>query len=111
MNFNSTISDIEAELTGKNKSRDKIHLRIQQRNGKKCITTIEGEFSDEVDLKKLCSDMKKKFSCSGSLKKECNEDRDILVIIFTGDQRQNIVNYLVNNLKIVEKDDIIVHGY
>ena len=33
-------------------STQKIHIRKTQRNGRKCITTVEG-LADELDIKKL----------------------------------------------------------
>lgn len=37
---------------------DDIHIRIQQRNGRKTLTTIQG-ISDEYDLKKILRQFKK----------------------------------------------------
>jgi hypothetical protein len=40
------------------KGRGKIHVRIQQRNGRKCITTIQGLDAD-LDLGRIMKNMKK----------------------------------------------------
>ena len=37
-----------------------IHIRIQQRNGRKTLTTVQG-LSDEIDKKKLVRAFKKDF--------------------------------------------------
>jgi translation initiation factor SUI1 len=40
------------------KGRGKIHVRIQQRNGRKCITTIQG-LDEDLDLGRMMKNMKK----------------------------------------------------
>merc|ERR1712139_210447 len=43
--------DVDADaITGK--AADLVHIRVQQRNGRKCITTVQG-LSAELDLKKI----------------------------------------------------------
>ena len=44
------------------KGRGKIHVRIQQRNGRKCITTIQGLDAD-LDLGRIMKNMKKNCAC------------------------------------------------
>lgn len=56
--------------SGKSASQNYIHLRIQQRNGRKTLTTIQG-LPDELDQKKLLKAFKKVFLF------------DILVLIWT----------------------------
>jgi len=43
-----------------------IHIRVQQRNGRKCVTTVQG-FAPELDLERIKRAMCKRFSCGGSL--------------------------------------------
>ena len=43
-----------------------VHIRIQQRNAKKTITTIEG-LDTSIDIKRLLKYIKKKFNCNGSI--------------------------------------------
>jgi translation initiation factor 1 len=88
-----------------NEITHKIHLRCQARNGRKCISTIQGLPAD-IELKKMLKTFKKKFSCNGSIK----EDTELGNIIqLSGDQRANIKDYLVTN-KLVDKDNIVKHG-
>lgn len=42
-------------------TEDKIHIRIQQRNGRKTLTTVQG-IADDYDKKKLVKAFKKVFS-------------------------------------------------
>ena len=51
---------------GTGKGRGKIHVRIQQRNGRKCITTIQGLDSD-LDLGRIMKNMKKNCACGWQL--------------------------------------------
>ncbi|XP_015275307.1 PREDICTED: eukaryotic translation initiation factor 1-like [Gekko japonicus] len=46
-------------------TEDYIHIRIiQQRNGRKTLTTVQG-IADDYDRKKLVKAFKKKFACNG----------------------------------------------
>lgn len=75
----------------KKSSSSYIHIRIQQRNGRKTITTLQG-VPTEYDPKKLLKAFKKEFACNGSLV----EDEDMgQVIQLQGDQRTKIATMLV----------------
>jgi translation initiation factor 1 len=43
-----------------------IHIRIQQRNGRKTLTTVQG-IGEEFDKKKLVRAFKKEFACNGTV--------------------------------------------
>ena len=88
------------------KKQNIVHIRIQQRNAKKTITTIEG-LDTSIDLKKLVKYIKKKFNCNGSIIKTVV---DIDIIQLQGDQRENIKNFLIKE-NIVSEDFIKVHGF
>uniref|UniRef100_A0A287DA41 Eukaryotic translation initiation factor 1 n=1 Tax=Ictidomys tridecemlineatus TaxID=43179 RepID=A0A287DA41_ICTTR len=47
-------------------TEDYIHIRIQQRNGRKTLTTVQG-IADDYDKKKLVKAFKKKFACNGTV--------------------------------------------
>ena len=87
----------------------KIHIRVQQRNGRKCITTVQG-LEDDLDLKRICKAMKKNFNCNGSI----TEDPEMGEIVqLQGDQRQNVRDWLVEQEVVgkAEADDrIVIHG-
>ncbi|CAG8617134.1 2313_t:CDS:2, partial [Dentiscutata heterogama] len=60
-----------------------IHIRIQQRNGRKTLTTVQG-LPVEYDQKKLLKAFKKEFACNGTLV----QDEELgQVIQLQGDQR------------------------
>ncbi|KAH7103892.1 eukaryotic translation initiation factor 1 [Auriculariales sp. MPI-PUGE-AT-0066] len=82
-----------------------IHIRIQQRNGRKTLTTLQG-VPKEYDLKKLLKAFKKEFACNGTLV----EDEELgQVIQLQGDQRLKISNFLVE--ENIPKSTIKVHGF
>ena len=87
----------------------KIHLRIQQRNGKKCITTVQG-LDDDLDIKRIAKAMRKEFNCNGSI--EQNEQYGEIIQL-QGDQRDNIAEWLIEQ-EILTKQEavqrIVKHG-
>merc|ERR1711976_708063 len=75
---------------------DYVHIRVQQRNGKKGL-----------DYKKVLKAVKKEFCCNGTVV----DDEELGQIIqLQGDQRKNVFTFLVDN-KIAKKDKIKVHGF
>jgi translation initiation factor 1 len=85
---------------------DKVHVRVQQRNGRKCITTIEG-LADDLDVKRICKAFKKNFSCNGAVQKDEEAGE---VIQLSGDQRTNVKSFLVDQ-EICSAADIVLHGF
>ncbi|OAF69597.1 Protein translation factor SUI1 [Intoshia linei] len=73
-----------------NTSDGYVHIRIQQRNGRKTLTTVQG-ISDAYDLKLIVKHCKKKFSCNGSV---IEREEFGQVMQFQGDQRKNLSDYL-----------------
>ena len=70
-----------------------VHVRIQQRNGRKTLTTVQG-LSDEYDLKKIIKVAKKEFACNGTVV-DHSEYGEVLQL--QGDQRENISETLLDN--------------
>lgn len=89
--------------------KNKYHIRIQQRNGRKCITTLDG-LEDDLDLKRICRAMREAFSCNGNV---AEKDDGSEVIQLQGDQRENIKKWLLEQEIILknEIDRIVVHGF
>ncbi len=88
------------------KKQNMIHIRIQQRNAKKTITTVEG-LDTSIDIKKLIKYIKKIFNCNGSIIKM---DDNIDIIQLQGDQRENIKKFLIKE-NIIAEDFIKIHGF
>ena len=91
------------ELTKKD---NEIHLRIQQRNGRKCITIIEGlnKFNPNNKIEEVTKELRQKLNCRGTIKENGN------IIEFSGDQRNLIKEFLINN-KICTEGKIKIHGF
>uniref|UniRef100_A0A7S0YIN2 SUI1 domain-containing protein n=1 Tax=Polytomella parva TaxID=51329 RepID=A0A7S0YIN2_9CHLO len=87
-------------------SSEAVHIRIQQRNGRKCLTTVQG-IKQQYDYKKVLKALKKEFCCNGTVV----EDPELgQVIQLQGDQRKNVTDFLTK-AKLVKKDQIKVHGF
>merc|ERR1712088_1033909 len=57
----------EAQKGGEDIGQEEtIHIRIQQRNGRKTLTTVQG-IDSEFDLKKIARACKKEFACNGTV--------------------------------------------
>ena len=95
-------ADVEAD----NQQKDLIHIRVQQRNGRKCITTVQG-LKDDLDAKRICRAMKKNFQCNGAINKDLEMGE---IIQLSGDQRTN-VNSFLHEQEICLKEQIVIHGF
>ncbi|KAG3258059.1 EIF1 [Ictidomys tridecemlineatus] len=80
-------------------SEDYIHIRIQQRNGRKTLTTVQGI--------KLVKAFKKKFACNGTVIEHPEYGE---VIQLQGDQRKNLCQFLVE-IGLAKDDQLKVHGF
>jgi len=96
-------AELDAEATG---GHELIHVRLQQRNGKKVLTTVQGIPTD-YELKKILKAFKKEFACNGCLveHKEYGE-----VIQLQGDQREAVCEFLTK-AQLATKEQLKVHGY
>ncbi|KAK4515507.1 uncharacterized protein ATC70_010457 [Mucor velutinosus] len=83
-----------------------LHLRIQQRNGRKTLTTLQG-LPKEIDSKRLLKAVKKAFACNGTV---VEDEEHGEIIQMQGDQRVKMAEFLVNE-GIAKKAEIKVHGF
>eukprot|EP01023_Acetabularia_acetabulum_P032108 TRINITY_DN29_c1_g2_i3.p4 TRINITY_DN29_c1_g2~~TRINITY_DN29_c1_g2_i3.p4 ORF type:complete len:119 (-),score=19.22 TRINITY_DN29_c1_g2_i3:698-1054(-) len=83
-----------------------IHVRVQQRNGRKSLTTVQG-IKKEYDFKKILKTLKNTYCCNGTI---VNDEDGGQVLQLQGDQRKNVVEFLTQN-KLAKKDNIKVHGF
>ncbi|ORY62872.1 translation initiation factor SUI1 [Leucosporidium creatinivorum] len=98
--------DVQAEVTKKVQTQaEHIHIRIQQRNGRKTITTLQG-VPKAYDPKKLLKAFKKEFACNGSI---VEDDEMGQVIQLQGDQRTKIAEILME--EGIKREVIKVHGF
>merc|ERR1712157_108917 len=98
------LADAEKEEEG-SAPKDIVHIRMQQRNGRKCLTTIQG-INPKIDLKKVIKVFKKEFACNGTV----IEDPEFgQVIQLQGAQRNSAAIFLTKQ-GICAKDAFKVHG-
>jgi translation initiation factor SUI1 len=92
--------DYESQLTNK-----KTVIHVQKRNNSKFFTIISG-WSETMDVKKICTHLKKKLQCGGHIVED-----EVLgkVMTFTGDHKQKIYDFLMSE-KICSEEDIIIKG-
>merc|ERR1712141_90968 len=83
-----------------------VHGRIQQRNGRKTLTTVQG-LSAEYDFKKIVKVAKKEFACNGTVVEHPEYGE---VVQLQGDQREKICQMLVK-CGLVKHDQLKVHGF
>lgn len=83
-----------------------IHIRIQQRNGRKTLTTVQG-LSAEFDLKKIVRVAKKEFACNGTVVEHPEYGE---VIQMQGDQRQKMSGF-IQRVGLAREDQLKVHGF
>eukprot|EP00116_Pleurobrachia_bachei_P016484 sb/3476746/ len=86
--------------------KEDIHIRIQQRNGRKTLTTIQG-ISQSYDLKRIIKAVKKEFHCNGTVV-DHPEYGEVLQL--QGDQRKNVKDFL-SAIGIARIEQIKVHGF
>ncbi|KAL5067246.1 hypothetical protein RYX36_018133 [Vicia faba] len=87
-------------------TKEYVHVRVQQCNGRKSLTTVQG-LKKEFSYSKILKDLKKEFCCNGTVV----EDPELgQVIQLQGDQRKNVSNFLVQ-AGIVKKENIKLHGF
>merc|ERR1739848_46798 len=98
------------EDTGETKqAQNYIHIRIQQRNGRKTLTTVQG-LPKKFDQKKILKVIKKKFACNGTI---VNDTEMGEVIQLQGDQRKGVQEFLVDKKEGLGLDTktIKIHGF
>ena len=83
-----------------------VHIWLRQRSSKKYVTEIQN-LAVDLNLNKLMKFMRHEFHCSVA-KTENKEKQSILRL--QGDQRENIVAFLVVE-KIIAKEYIKIHGF
>ncbi|KAH7675679.1 Eukaryotic translation initiation factor SUI1 protein [Dioscorea alata] len=72
-------------------SKEYVHVRIQQRNGRKSLTTVQG-LKKEFSYSKILKDLKREFCCNGTVVQDPELGQ---VIQLQGDQRKNVSNFLI----------------
>ena len=82
-----------------------VHVRIQARNRRKCILTVQG-LDDDLDLKKICKFLRKHLKCNGAVVTDKTHGD---IIQLQGDHRETVKKFLVDN-EICTSEQVIIHG-
>ncbi|CAM0902500.1 unnamed protein product [Alopecurus aequalis] len=84
----------------------RVHLRVQQRNGRKTLTTVQG-LSTGYNYAKVLRDLKRDLCCNGTVV----EDKELgNVIQLQGDHRKKVAAFLAK-AGLAKTDCIKVHGF
>lgn len=86
-------------------ANDYVHIRNQQRNGRKSTTSCSG-LPSSFNANKILKAFKKELNCNGCIIEDEKHGR---VIQVQGDKRQEIARFLMDELQI-QKSRIKVHG-
>lgn len=82
-----------------------IHIRLQQRNGRKTLTTVQGLSVPKYE-KAVLKKWKKEFSCNGTL----IEEKDEIIFQLQGNHCDEIKKFLMKH-EMATKSQIKVHGW
>ncbi|KAA0183648.1 Translation initiation factor SU [Fasciolopsis buskii] len=93
----------ESELGSEGKF---VHIRIQQRNGRKTITTVQG-LPEKFDKKKILKQCKREFACNGTV---VQHEQYGEVIQLQGDQRDQMKKFLCQ-WKLATPEGVKLHGF
>lgn len=108
-------SSIDDPTAGLGNGPQKIHIRIQQRNGRKTLTTVQG-LDKSYDPKKILKAVKKEFGCNGHVvsaeEADAEADTDAhkklaafgQIIQLQGDQRQKIKDFFIQTGIVTERE-------
>ncbi|KAG1666164.1 hypothetical protein FOA52_011576 [Chlamydomonas sp. UWO 241] len=113
--FDATVIDLPAAFDplgdtaagdDKGDAGDYVHIRVQQRNGRKSLTTVQG-LKEKYDYNKVLKALKKDFCCNGTVVEDSELGK---VIQLQGDQRKNVSEFLIKS-KLTKKENIKLHGF
>ena len=84
-----------------------VHLRIQKRGGRRCLTFIQG-LPESVNVKSFTRNLRKTFNCNCT---EIDHPKYKKCIQLSGDQREVVKKILLDTKIVRNKKQIKVHGY
>merc|ERR1719321_972227 len=117
MDMHFEFEGVSAEIEQKDDKQNKVHIRMQQRNGRKSWTTVQGVPEQvrlpksgkqmEVDFEKILRALKKSFKTNGTLIHDAEHGK---IIQLQGDLRKDVAEFLIDATALVTKDQIMIHG-
>lgn len=88
------------------KGDGKVHIRLQKRNARKSICTVEG-LSENINFKRVLKHLKKKLCCNGCIVEDKTAGK---VLQLQGDQRAAVAKFLIEE-QLVSRNNLQIHGY
>jgi len=109
MSDRNLLDEIDSAFKTKTDKNSQVHLKNQQRNARKSITSISGlgNYATDEQLPKLIRHLKKTLAAAVTLIEDPEEGS---VLTMQGDHRLAVADILVNE-KIVPRDSIKIHGF
>merc|ERR1712146_390618 len=108
--------DASGGFDSKDDSKSKVHIRMQQRNGRKSWTTVAG-FPERVKLPKSGRELPVDFDILRALKKTFKTNGVLIrdpehgiIIQVQGDIRKDIAAFFLDATGLITKDQIMIHG-
>ena len=86
--------------------RSVVHIRVQQRNGKKSLTTIQG-LAEDLDMHKILKALKKTFNTNGAI---LEDDEFGSVLQLQGDHRGAVAEFFCT-YRICTRSELKIHGF
>lgn len=93
--------DFESEL-----NVEKVVIQVNKRNNRQSYTIITN-IAEDLDTKRICKYLKKVLNCGGNVSIDEKTQKEIIRL--TGDQKQAVIDFLINE-EIYKPDEIIVKG-
>ena len=88
--FVDPFADANADDSGAG-SKEYVHIRVQQRNGRKSLTTVQG-LKKEFSYNKILKDVKKEFCCNGTVVQDPELGQVCVVDILLSNNDLSLVN-------------------
>ena len=100
--------DLTSPIVYEKRCETLIHIRVQQRNKTKALTTIQG-LPKIFDQERILRALKKQFHCNGNVVEDAEMGQ---VIQLQGDQRNEVAEFLVGKEGLdLEERLVRVHGF
>ena len=109
MEFNNLSFTNDIKDKDQNEINEQIDIYIKQRNGRKCITIIQGLINDKDLLKSYAKAFRKLLSCSCTV--DTDKESGDYFLKLSGKESDKIVTYLVNNLQINKSNSMIIRAH
>lgn len=93
--------DFESQL-----NVEKVIIQVNKRNNRQSYTIITN-IAEDLDTKRICKYLKKVLNCGGNVSIDEKTKKEIIRL--TGDQKQSVIDFLINE-EIYKSDEIIVKG-